>query len=79
MAERKEQVIMIIKKLKSISELDESMGLIDSGFFDSFDVINLITKIEQDMGIKIPGEEILPHNLSSIANIVKLLERLENV
>ena len=76
--ENKDKLINIIKGMKNMPEIDESIGLIDSGFFDSFDVINLITQIEQQFGTKIRGEDIIPENLNKCDDIVSLIERIKD-
>ena len=78
MNEYKKGVIEMIKELKSISEVDESLGLIDSGFLDSFDIITLIDKMEEDFAIKIPGAEIIPENLNSYNDIASLIKRIKD-
>jgi len=74
----KNKVINIIKELKTISEIDESIDLIESEFFDSFDIINLVSKIEEEFKIQINGEEIIPENLNTINHIIDLITRIRN-
>ncbi len=71
----RKEIIGIIKELKNVSEIDESIDLIESGFLDSFDIINLISKIEERFKIKIMGEDIIPENLNSIDSIVNLINK----
>ena len=73
--ETKTKIINLIKRLKNISEIDESLDLIDGGFLDSFDVINLISKLEQEFKIKIEGDEIIPENLNTIDAILNLVKK----
>ncbi|MCK4589126.1 MAG: acyl carrier protein [Nanoarchaeota archaeon] len=75
MMDGRKEIIGIIKELKNVSEIDESIDLIESGFLDSFDIINLISKIEERFKIKIMGEDIIPENLNSIDSIVNLINK----
>jgi acyl carrier protein len=70
------KIVDSIKELKGISELGADASLIDDGILDSFDIVNLITMLEEEFQIHIPGDEIIPENLNSIANVCALIERL---
>ena len=67
------RIISIIQEIKNIPSIDPDEGLIENGVLDSFDVINLITALERDFHITIPGELILPENIGYVRDIVKLV------
>ena len=43
----------------------------------SFDVITLIAELEDQFGVEIPAEEIVPENFNSAEGIWRLLERMK--
>lgn len=43
---------------------------------DSLDIVMLITEIYDRLGIRIPAEEIIPQNFSSVRAISDMVERL---
>lgn len=51
----------------------EEVNFIEAGMLDSFDVITLVTEIEEKFEIQIDGINILPENFSSIDSIKKLI------
>ena len=51
----------------------EESGFIDKGMLDSFDIISLVSDLEEEMGISISGDQILLENFSSISAIEALL------
>ena len=51
----------------------EDVNFIEAGMLDSFDVINLVTDIEEKFGIQIDGSDILPENFCSIDSIKNLI------
>lgn len=51
----------------------EEVNFIEAGMLDSFDVITLVTEIEEEFKIQIDGSNILPENFSSIDSIKKLI------
>ena len=42
---------------------------------DSFDIINLVTALDQEFGISIDGIDVLPDNFSTIDRIIGLVEK----
>ena len=51
----------------------EDNDFIEAGMLDSFDVLTLVTDLEEKFNIKIDGGDILPENFSSINAIKDLL------
>ena len=43
--------------------------------FDSFDIITLVTDLEENFDIRIDGSDILPENFCSIKAIENLIEK----
>jgi acyl carrier protein len=68
-----EKIISIIQEMKNIPAIDPGEALIENGVLDSFDIINLITALESNFQISIPGEAILPENLGYVRDIAKLV------
>ena len=57
------------------SRLAASGSLIEAGLIDSTGVLELVGYLEEQFGIRITNEELLPENLDSIENIVGFVER----
>ena len=51
----------------------ESNRFIEKGMLDSFDIIVIISELEEKFDIVIDGDQILPKNLDSIDAISKLV------
>ncbi len=63
----------ILNNLHPNFDFDNSSNFIMDGFLDSFDVITLVTELEDNFQIKIDGLDILPENFSSIESIKQML------
>lgn len=48
-------------------------NLISGGYLSSFDIFELIIRLEEAFGIKIALEKIVPENLDSIDDIERLI------
>ena len=57
------------------SQLASSSSLIEAGLIDSTGVLELVGYLEEQFGIRITNDELLPENLDSIENIVGFVER----
>lgn len=53
--------------------------LIESGIIDSLGIMSLLAFIEERFSLKIPPEDLLPENFSSINSIVALVDRQRRV
>ena len=51
--------------------LDNSDSFLDKGIIDSTGILELIFFLEEELGIKVEDEEMVPENLDSVNNIVK--------
>jgi acyl carrier protein len=52
-------------------------SLIDRGVIDSMGLFQLMTFIEQETGIRIPDEEVLPENFETVATMELMVQRLQ--
>ena len=54
---------------------DDGMSLLDEGVIDSVGVMELVAFLEQDFGLSVADDELVPENLDSIANLVAFVGR----
>ena len=72
--EKKERIIEIIKELKQLPEFDESIGLIETGLIDSFDIMNLIMQLEEGFKVTINGDDLVPENFLTVSDIARMID-----
>ena len=72
-----EELMELLQALKPEIDFETEKELIDDGLLESFDVITLIAEIEDQFGVEIPAEEIVPENLNSAEGILNLIRRSE--
>ncbi|RXJ84378.1 acyl carrier protein [Arcobacter cloacae] len=51
----------------------DEVDFIEEGMLDSFDVITLVTELEETFNIQIDGADIIPENFCSIKAIKELI------
>ena len=55
------------------TEFADADSFMEKGLIDSTGILEVITFIEENYGIKVEDEEILPENLDSIDNISRFI------
>jgi acyl carrier protein len=71
----KEQIIEILTNLRPEFDFNQEVDFIQEGMLDSFDVVALVTALDEKYGISIDGVDILPENFSSVKMIENLLKK----
>ena len=71
-----DKLLEILKSLHPEVDYETCKTLIDSNIIDSFDIITLISEINDEFDVAIPAEEIIPANFNSAKSLYKLIERL---
>lgn len=57
------------------SELDDDVSFLDTGILDSMGIMEVIAFLDDEYGIKVAEEEMVPENLDSIDNLLGFIER----
>ena len=52
--------------------------LVDGKIIDSFDIVSIISEINDEYDVVIPAEEIVPDNFNSAQALYELIVRLED-
>ena len=65
----------ILNDLRPEFDFSQAVNFVEEGMLDSFDVINLVTTLDEEFGISIDGTDVLPENFSSIDAIERLLKK----
>jgi acyl carrier protein len=55
--------------------LGDGDSLIDAGLIDSTGVLELVGFLEQEFGIDVADEDLVPENLDSIARLAAFIDR----
>jgi len=53
------------------SALDPDASLLDNGIVDSTGMMEIITFLEADLGVKVADEDMTPENLDSVNRLVR--------
>ena len=70
-----EQVLRILKELQPTYAFEEGVDFIEQSYLDSFDVVTLVTELEETFSVSISALDIIPENFSSVKSICALVRR----
>mgnify|MGYP004442930667 FL=1 len=71
-----EELLEILQELHPEVDFETEDKLIDDGIIDSFDVITLITELQENMDVLISAKDIIPENFNSAKALFALIERI---
>ena len=73
-----ERLIEILEEIKDDVDFRECTNLIDGGYLDSFDILQLISALDDEYDISIPASEIIPQNFNSAEALYEMVQRVIN-
>jgi len=71
----REKIVKILTDIRPEFDFNQkNVNFIEEGMLDSFDLVTLVTELEETFGISITGFDIVPENFSSVEKIENLLK-----
>ncbi len=74
-----EKLLEILEDLVPDVDFSVEEKLIDDGVLDSFDIISLVSDIDDEFGVKVPVDQLIPENFNSSTSIWNLIQRLKDI
>ena len=72
-----EQLLEIMKGIRPDVDFENETALIDDGILDSFDVVSIISELDDAFGVQVRITELDPENFNSAESIWKLVQELK--
>ncbi|MBI9064246.1 MAG: acyl carrier protein [Marinilabiliaceae bacterium] len=70
-----EVVVKILESIRPDSNYLESNNFVEDGLLDSFDLLVLVSELDEHFSISIQGTDIIPENFMNIEAINTLLSK----
>lgn len=72
-----EELLEILKGIRPDVDFANETALIDDGILDSFDVVSIISELDDEFDVQIRINELDPENFNSVVNIWNLVQKLK--
>lgn len=72
-----EKLLNILSSIRPDVDFENETELIDDGILDSFDVVSIISEIDDQFGVQIRITELDPENFNSAEAIWNLIQELK--
>ncbi len=72
-----DELIEVLQEVRDDIDFKAEEKLIDDSILDSFDILQIISALNDHYDISIPAKEIVPANFNSAAALLAMVERLQ--
>ena len=73
-----ERLLELLREVKEDVDFENEEALIDDHILDSFDILQIISTLNDEYDISIPATEIIPKNFNSAKAMLEMVERLQD-
>ena len=73
-----EELIELLEEIKEDVDFENEDSLVDDGLIDSFDILQIISALNDAYDISIPASEIIPANFNSAKTLYEMVKRLQD-
>ena len=74
--EKMDELLELLEDIKEDVDFEHCDTLIDDHIIDSFDILQIISTLNDQYDISIPASEIVPENFNSAKALYAMVERL---
>ncbi|MBP5608711.1 MAG: acyl carrier protein [Lachnospiraceae bacterium] len=72
-----EQLMKILKDIRPDVDFENATDLIDSEILDSFDIISIVSEVNDAFGVEINVDDLLPENFNSAEALYELIKKMQ--
>ena len=73
-----EKLLEILQRVRPDVDFKNETLLIDDGILDSMDVVSIISELDDEFGVQVRINELIPDNFNSVEAIWYLIQNLKN-
>lgn len=67
----------VLKEIKPEVDFENEKSLISDGILDSFDIVTLVSEINDKFDIDFPVTEVIPENFENIDSLYKTIKKIQ--
>ena len=73
----KEKVLAVLQGVRKDIDFEHTVNLIDDDILDSFDIISIVSDLNETFDVDITADELEPENFNTLDAIVTLVKSLQ--
>ena len=73
-----DELLELLEDIKPTVDFRTCTGLIDDGYLDSFDILSIVSELNDAFGIEISPVDIVPENFNSAQALWNMVERVKD-
>lgn len=73
-----QELMEILEGLRPDIDFENEKSLVTDRLLESFDIINLVSEIDDEFDVKIKPADLVPENFDSVEAMWALIQRLED-
>lgn len=73
-----EKLLELLKNIRPDVDFENEKSLVDEGILDSFDIVSIISALDDEFGVQVRITELDPENFNSAEAIWNLIQSLQN-
>ncbi len=73
-----DKLLELLKGIRPDVDFETETALIDDGILDSFDVVSIISELDDEFGVQIRIAELDPDNFNSLQSLWNLVQKLKS-
>ena len=73
-----DELLELLEDIKPTVDFRTCTGLIDDGYLDSFDILSIVSVLNDAFGIEISPVDIIQENFNSAQALWNMVERLKD-
>ena len=73
-----EKIFEILKSIRSDIDFRSETALVDNGLLDSFDLVSIVSDLNDEFDVRIRVEDLQPENFNSLDSIGALIAHLQD-
>lgn len=72
-----DELLELLEDIKPTVDFRTCTGLIDDGYLDSFDILSIVSELNEAFDIEITPRDIVPENFNSAKALMDMVNRLQ--
>lgn len=73
-----EKLLKILNEIRPDVDFENEKKLMDDGILDSFDVVSIISELDDEFDVRVRVTELSPENFNSVETIYEMIKRIQN-